>query len=84
MSKVRDLVAAGAGEFHRGKFYSKRTPEPVFSKPAEISSLTMPPLLDVVPFVCDAPMALQEGFLRYPQQAQTSVGPKFPGIECFR
>jgi hypothetical protein len=36
-----------------------------------------------VHFHCDAPMALQEGFLRYPQPTQTSIGSRFPGIECF-
>ena len=84
LSKARAAAAAGQGDFHRGTFYFNRAPELVLSQPSEVSSLTMPPLLDVVPFVCKAPVALQEGFLRYPQQTQTSVGPKFPGIECYR
>jgi len=80
IGRARKLAAKNVGELRDNVFHFK----PVFFQPAEPSSLNMPPLIDIVPFFCDAPMALQEGFLRYPQQTQTSVGPKFPGIECFR
>ena len=82
------FVYLSDAQHHGGDEYAYRLrvgpPRPDFALRLTPSSLNMPPLIDVVPFVCEAPVALQEGFLRYPQQTQTSVGPRFPGIECFR
>ena len=85
-NRARQHAAAGRGEFQGDTFhFHRRAPLSPPLAQANANRLAPPDITDViVPFSCSEPVAIQCGFLRYPQPNQASAGGKFPGIAAFR